>query len=63
MGYREGTVVTYNHHQRVEGSLPLVRRISEENNVVSYAPKMGAEDSSYCQKVIPCFYFMLGVGN
>jgi amidohydrolase len=61
--FREGAAVTYNDPKLVEESLPALRRLLGEKNVVRYPPKMGAEDFSYFQREIPGFYYMLGVGN
>lgn len=55
--------VTYNDPRLVEETLPTIRRIIGEANVVAPKPFMPAEDFSYYQKVIPGFFFFLGVGN
>ena len=44
-------------------SLPQMRRILGEANIVARAPVTGAEDFSYFQKVIPGFFWFLGVRN
>jgi amidohydrolase len=55
--------VTYNDPKLVEEMLPTLRRVAGESNVITPKPQMGAEDFSYFQKVIPGFYYFLGVGN
>jgi amidohydrolase len=55
--------VTYNEPQLVDGTLPTIRRIVGDPNVISLKPYMPAEDFSYYQKVVPGFFFFLGVGN
>lgn len=63
MQYEEGSAVTYNDPKLVEETLPTMRRMVGENNLVTRKPQMGAEDFSYYQKVIPGFFYFLGVGN
>jgi amidohydrolase len=55
--------VTYNDPALVEASLPVMRKIIGEKNVTSPKPQMGAEDFSRYQKIIPGFFYFLGVGN
>src|SRR5215470_15293658 len=55
--------VTYNDPALVEATLPVMRKIIGEKSVISPRPQMGAEDFSYYQKVIPGFFYFLGVGN
>jgi amidohydrolase len=55
--------VTYNDPKLVEETLPVIRRVMGEKNVFSPKPQMGAEDFSYFQKVVPGFFYFLGVGN
>lgn len=55
--------VTYNDPQLVEKTLPTIRRVVGDKNVVAQKPLMPAEDFSYYQKVIPGFFYFLGVGN
>jgi amidohydrolase len=40
-----------------------MRKIMGEKNVISPKPQMGAEDFSQYQKIIPGFFYFLGVGN
>jgi amidohydrolase len=55
--------VTYNNPALVEATLPIMRKIAGEKNIISPRPQMGAEDFSLYQKVIPGFFYFLGVGN
>jgi amidohydrolase len=55
--------VTYNDPRLVDETLPTIRRIVGDANVVAPKPFMPAEDFSYYQKVIPGFFYFLGVGN
>jgi amidohydrolase len=55
--------VTYNDPALVEATMPMMRRIAGEKNIIAPRPQMGAEDFSLYQKVIPGFFYFLGVGN
>lgn len=55
--------VTFNDPKLVEETLPTIKRIIGEGNLVNPRPQMGAEDFSYYQKEIPGFFYFLGVGN
>jgi len=57
------TPLTYNDPALVEATLPVMRKIIGEKNVTSPKPQMGAEDFSRYQKIIPGFFYFLGVGN
>ncbi len=59
----EGAAVTYNDPRLVEETLPTLRRLLGESNLVTPRPHMGAEDFSYYARVIPGFFFFLGVRN
>lgn len=59
----EGTRVVYNDPELVEGTVPVMRRVLGETNVITAPQRMGAEDFSYFQEVIPGFYYRLGTGN
>jgi amidohydrolase len=61
--FEENAAVTYNEPALVNETLPTIRRIVGEGNVVAIRPFMPAEDFSYFQKVVPGFYYFLGVGN
>jgi amidohydrolase len=58
-----GNPVTYNEPALVEQSLQTVRRVVGEQNTLALKPFMPAEDFSLYQKVVPGFYYFLGVGN
>ena len=58
-----GNPVTYNEPALVERTLPTIRRVVGPENAVAIKPFMPAEDFSLYQKVIPGFYYFLGVGN
>ena len=55
--------VTYNDPKLVEATLPTMKRILGEKNLLTPKPQMGAEDFSEYQKIIPGFFYFLGVGN
>ena len=61
--FDEGAAVTFNEPGLVEETLPTIRRVVGDKNVLSIKPFMPAEDFSYFQKVSPGFYYFLGVGN
>lgn len=58
-----GNPVTYNDPKLVAATLPTLRRVLGEANLFEPKPQMGAEDFSMFQKVIPGFFYFLGVGN
>src|SRR5712692_995551 len=55
--------VTYNDPRLVEETLPTIRRLVPDSNIIALMPFMPAEDFSYYQKVVPGFFYFLGVGN
>jgi amidohydrolase len=61
--FEENAAVTYNEPALVNETLPTIRRIVGDGNVIAIKPFMPAEDFSYFQKVVPGFYYFLGVGN
>jgi amidohydrolase len=63
MQMNEATVVVYNDPALVKQTLPVMRRVVGDDNVVEVPQRMGAEDFSYFQKVVPGFYYRLGSGN
>lgn len=63
LNFDEGAAVTFNEPKLVEETLPVMRRVVGDKNVLSIKPFMPAEDFSYFQKVSPGFYYFLGVGN
>ena len=58
-----GNPVTYNDPKLVGATLPTLRRVLGEAHLFEPKPQMGAEDFSMYQKVIPGFFYFLGVGN
>ncbi len=59
----EGTRVVYNEPSLVEETAPALRQAIGATNVIEAPMRMGAEDFSYYQQVVPGFYFRLGSGN
>ncbi len=57
------TALVYNDPKLVEEALPAMRRAVGTENVLEVPARMGAEDFSYYQQVIPGFLFRLGCGN
>ncbi|MFL6212689.1 MAG: M20 family metallopeptidase [Blastocatellia bacterium] len=55
--------VTYNEPALVEETLPTIRRVVGATNVIAPKPFMPAEDFSEYQKIVPGFFYFLGVGN
>ncbi len=63
LNFEENASVTYNEPALVEATLPTIKRVVGEKNVLAIRPLMPAEDFAYYQKVVPGFYYFLGVGN
>src|ERR1051325_8748791 len=61
--FENGNPVTYNEPALVERMLPTIRRVVGDTNAVALRPFMPAEDFSLYQKVVPGFFYFLGVGN
>lgn len=61
--FKQPNPVTYNDPKLVEETLPTMKRILGEKNLMTPKPQMGAEDFSEYQKIIPGFFYFLGVGN
>lgn len=59
----DSNFVTYNEPALVEETLPTIRRVVGPANALAIKPFMPAEDFSAFQKVVPGFYYFLGVGN
>ncbi|MBI2689913.1 MAG: amidohydrolase [Acidobacteria bacterium] len=55
--------VTVNDPKLTAESLPQMRRVLGEQNIQAKPPVTGAEDFAYYQKVIPGFFWFLGVRN
>jgi amidohydrolase len=58
-----GNPSTYNEPALVEETLPIIRRLIGAQNLIAPKPFMPAEDFSFYQKVVPGFFYFLGVGN
>jgi len=63
LDYSHGTMVVYNDPKLVEATLPSIRRAVGETNVFEFPQRMGAEDFSFYEQVVPGFFFRLGSGN
>jgi amidohydrolase len=63
IAYMLGTPSMYNDPALVEDTLPVLRRVVGESNVIRYEPAMGGEDFSTYQALVPGFMFRLGVGR
>jgi amidohydrolase len=63
LNMEDSNFVTYNEPSLVEETLPTIRRVVGAENTVTLKPFMPAEDFSAYQKVVPGFYYFLGVGN
>ena len=61
--FEQPNPVTYNDPALVEETLPVMRRIVGETNLIAPKPFMPAEDFSYYQQVVPGFYWFLGVAD
>ena len=53
--------VTVNDPALVEATLPTLRRVAGEENVIVASKVTGAEDFSFFQRVVPGFFFFVGV--
>jgi amidohydrolase len=63
LDYKAGSMVVFNDPKLVEESLPSIRRGVGATNVFEFPMRMGAEDFSYYEQVIPGFFLRLGSGN
>jgi amidohydrolase len=63
MEYEENTAVTVNDPGLVGETLPAIGRSVGEANLRSIKAQMVAEDFSYYQRVVPGFFYFLGVAN
>jgi amidohydrolase len=61
--YALGTPSMYNDPDLVAETLPTLKRVMGEENIVRYDPAMGGEDFSRYQALVPGFMFRLGVGR
>lgn len=63
LDYRKGYPSTINDAELARATLPSLRRLLGDENVLEMVPGMGGEDFSYFAQVVPGFYFRLGVSN
>jgi amidohydrolase len=63
LDYSHGTMVVYNDPKLVEETLPSIRRAVGDSNVFEFPQRMGAEDFSFYEQVVPGFFLRLGSGN
>jgi amidohydrolase len=63
MRWGHSNPVTFNDPALTERMVPTMKAVLGEANVLAWQPRMGGEDFSYYQKVLPGMYFWLGVGN
>jgi amidohydrolase len=63
LDYRPITTVVFNDPKLVEESLPSIRRAVGDTNAFEFPKRMGAEDFSYYEQVVPGFFLRLGSGN
>jgi amidohydrolase len=63
LDYKHLTTVVYNDPKLVDESLPSIRSAVGDKNVFQFPQRMGAEDFSYYEKVVPGFFLRLGSGN
>jgi amidohydrolase len=61
--YERQYPVTVNPHELAASVRPSLERIAGKPNVIVTKPVSGAEDFSEFQKVVPGFFFWLGVAN
>jgi len=63
LNIEDSNPVTFNEPRLVEETLRTIRRVLGEANVVNIKPFMPAEDFANYVKIVPGFYYFLGVGN
>ncbi|HEV2915647.1 MAG TPA: amidohydrolase [Pyrinomonadaceae bacterium] len=63
LNFEGSNPVTYNEPSLVEESIPSIRAVVGDKKALPIRPFMPAEDFARYQKVIPGFFFFLGVGN
>ncbi len=61
--FSEVTAVVDNDPALLNGALPMIRTALGQTNVVEVPQRLGGEDFSYFQQVIPGVLFRLGCGN
>jgi amidohydrolase len=63
LNFEGSNPVTYNEPSLVAETLPSIRRVVGDQNTLALKPFMPAEDFAHYQKIVPGFYYFLGVGN
>jgi len=63
LDYRKGYPSILNREEIGNRALKSIERIVGEKNVIDTLPGMGGEDFSYFSRVVPGFYYRLGVAN
>ncbi len=63
LSFDESAAVTFNDPGLVEETVPEFERVLGKSSVTVTPATLVSEDFSYYQKVIPGFFFFLGVGN
>jgi amidohydrolase len=63
VNFEEGTIPVYNNPPLVTETVPTLRAAVGATKVIEAELRMGAEDFSYFQRVVPGFYWRLGSGN
>jgi amidohydrolase len=63
LNFEGSNPVTFNEPSLVEETLPTIRRVVGAGNTLALKPFMPAEDFAHYQKIVPGFYYFLGVGN
>jgi len=63
LNFEDSNPVTYNQPSLVEETLPTIQRVVGTQNAIALKPFMPSEDFANYQKVVPGFYYYLGVGN
>jgi amidohydrolase len=63
LDYKPITTVVFNDPKLVEESLPSIRHAVGGTNIFEFPKRMGAEDFSYYEQVIPGLFLRLGSGN
>ena len=61
--YDRGTMVVHNDPKLVEASLASIRKAIGNQQLLEVPKRMGAEDFSFYQQVVPGFLYRLGSGN
>jgi amidohydrolase len=63
LSFSDITAVVYNDPRLLAGALPAIRQAAGETNIVEVPQRLGGEDFSYYEQVVPGVLFRLGCGN